>query len=137
MPSRKKTGAAAATPTPTPGTMSYLSALADWNAFSSLNSKLARARAQDVPVLYPNFLPGLDVLLCATRGAVAPFRPLPELRQRCFESVVHALELPLEGLSRHGYWYDGNGFAFLVFASCAREAVMLEFGAPADVARRA
>lgn len=111
----------------------YLDVLAGWTAGwlgqPRLDIKLTRARAQDQPVLYAHFLPGLDLLLCSVPGARAPYPPLEELRQRCLESVGHALEQPIGQLDAGGYWYEFNGLAILVFASTARHRTLSEFGA--------
>lgn len=111
---------------------SYLDVLSSWTAGwfgpSRMDSKIARARAQDEPVLYAHFLPGLDILLCSVPGARAPYPALGELRQRCLESVGHALEQPIDRLDAGGYWYEFNGLAILVFASKARERTLQEFG---------
>jgi hypothetical protein len=97
--------------------------------FAQLDTKIARARAQDEPVLYAHVLPGLDVLLCSVRGAHPPYPAIAELRKRCIESIANALEQPLDGLENGGYWYEANGFGFLVFASRARTRILPEFGA--------
>ncbi|WP_347556686.1 hypothetical protein [Robbsia sp. KACC 23696] len=114
--------------------LTYLDVLRGWSPAwtampARLESKLARARAQDEPVLYAHFLPGLDLLLCAVPGARAPYPPLAELRQRCVESVLHALEQPCLRLETGGCWYEHNGLAVLVFASGARKRALYEFGA--------
>lgn len=118
----------------------YLDVLAawtpGWHAPARLDSKLARARAQDEPVLYAHLLPGLDLLLCSVRGARAPYPPIAELRQRCLESVVHALEQRLDRLAGGGYWYEFNGLGVLVFASSARQRVLRDFGALASIQLR-
>lgn len=114
---------------------SYLDILRDWvpgwERQARLDIKLARARSQDEPVLYSHLLPGLDVLLCAVPGAHAPYPPLAELRQRCLDSVAHALEQPAGRIENGGHWYEFNGLAVLVFASAARERVLRDFGADA------
>lgn len=123
------------------GMLTYLDVLRGWSPAwtampARLESKLARARAQDEPVLYAHFLPGLDLLLCAVPGARAPYPPLAELRQRCVESVLHALEQPCLRLETGGCWYEHNGLAVLVFASGARKRALYEFGAvPASPVR--
>ena len=48
---------------------SFLAVLRQFKPFVQLDTKIARARAQDEPVLYEHVLPGLDVLLCTVRGA--------------------------------------------------------------------
>ena len=112
---------------------SYLEVIASWlpgwDAHARLDKKLVRARAQDEPVLYAHFLPGLDLLLCAIPGARAPYPPVAELRQRCIESVTHALEQPLHRLRDGGCWYEFNGLAILVFASVGRNRTLVDFGA--------
>ena len=111
------------------GQESFLAVLRHSKPFAQLDTKIARARAQDEPVLYAHVLPGLDVLLCSVRGAQPPYPGTSELRRRCIESIAHALEQPIEGLENGGYWYEANGFGFLVFASRARARVLPEFGA--------
>jgi hypothetical protein len=108
---------------------SFLSVLRQFKPFGQLDTKIARARAQDEPVLYAHVLPGLDVLLCTVRGAQPPYPAVDELRRRCIESIANALEQPLDGLENGGYWYEANGFGFLVFASRARSRILPEFGA--------
>lgn len=108
---------------------SFLAVLRQFKPFGQLDTKIARARAQDEPVLYAHVLPGLDVLLCSVRGAQPPYPAVAELRRRCIESIANALEQPLEGLENGGYWYESNGFGFLVFASRARARILPEFGA--------
>ncbi|WP_028224800.1 hypothetical protein [Paraburkholderia ferrariae] len=108
---------------------SFLAVLSHFKPFGQLDTKIARARAQDEPVLYAHVLPGLDVLLCSVRGAQPPYPATSELRRRCIESIAHALEQPIEGLENGGYWYEADGFGFLVFASCARSRILPEFGA--------
>jgi hypothetical protein len=103
---------------------------------SFLDTKIARARAQDEPVLYAHVLPGLDVLLCSVRGAQPPYPATEELHRRCMESITNALEQPLDGLENGGYWYEANGFGFLVFASRARSQILSEFGASASTRTR-
>ncbi|TDV17264.1 hypothetical protein [Paraburkholderia caballeronis] len=111
------------------GDESFLAVLTHFKPFGQLDTKIARARAQDEPVLYAHVLPGLDVLLCSVRGAQPPYPATGELRRRCIESIAHALEQPLEGLENGGYWYEADGFGFLVFASRARARILPEFGA--------
>ncbi|MCG1054797.1 hypothetical protein KQH49_07435 [Mycetohabitans sp. B5] len=106
---------------------SFLAQLAGCEPFAQLDTKIARARAQDEPVLYAHALPGLDVLICTVRGAQPPYPRAAELRRRCIESVAHALEQPLDGLECGGYWYEANGVGFLVFASLARTAILPQF----------
>jgi len=108
---------------------SFITGLRHFKPFAQLDTKIARARAQDEPVLYEHVLPGLDVLLCSVRGAQPPYPSVGELRQRCIESIENALEQPLDGLEGNGYWYEINGLGFLVFASRARERILPEFGA--------
>ncbi|PLZ03677.1 hypothetical protein CY652_04650 [Burkholderia sp. WAC0059] len=108
---------------------SFLAVLTRFRPFGQLDTKIARARAQDEPVLYAHVLPGLDVLLCSVRGAQPPYPGTAELRRRCIESIAHALEQPIEGLENGGYWYAADGFGFLVFASRARGRILQEFGA--------
>ncbi|GLU31777.1 hypothetical protein Busp01_16190 [Trinickia caryophylli] len=108
---------------------SFLAVLRQFKPFGQLDTKIARARAQDEPVLYAHVLPGLDVLLCSVRGAQPPYPAVDELRRRCIESIANALEQPLDGLENGGYWYEANGFGFLVFASRARSRILPEFGA--------
>jgi hypothetical protein len=108
---------------------SFLAVLRQFKPFGQLDTKIARARAQDEPVLYAHVLPGLDVLLCSVRGAQPPYPAVEDLRRRCIESIANALEQPLDGLENGGYWYEANGFGFLVFASRARSRVLPEFGA--------
>lgn len=107
----------------------YLNRLRRFQLFAQLDTKLARTRSQDTPVLYAEILPGLDVLLCPIRGAQAPYPDLHELRLRCIESIANALEQPLDGLDNGGYWYEANGIGFLVFTSRARPRILPEFGA--------
>jgi hypothetical protein len=111
------------------GEESFLAVLRQFKPFGQLDTKIARARAQDEPVLYAHVLPGLDVLLCSVRGAQPPYPAVDELRRRCIESIANALEQPLDGLENGGYWYEGNGFGVLVFASRARSRILPEFGA--------
>jgi hypothetical protein len=108
---------------------SFLAVLRQFKPFAQLDSKIARARAQDEPVLYAHVLPGLDVLLCSVRGAHPPYPAVEELHRRCIESIANALEQPLDGLENGGYWYETNGFGILVFASRARARILPEFGA--------
>jgi hypothetical protein len=112
---------------------SFLAVLRQFKPFAQLDTKIARARAQDEPVLYEHVLPGLDVLLCSVRGAQPPYPAIDELHRRCIESIANALEQPLDGLENGGYWYEANGFGFLVFASRARSRILPEFGAGAVV----
>ncbi|MCY0388048.1 hypothetical protein OVY01_12535 [Robbsia sp. Bb-Pol-6] len=118
---------------PAAGTSSYLDILLDWTpgwgVQSRLDTKLARARSQDEPVLYSHLLPGLDLLLCAVPGARAPYPALSELRQRCLDSVAHALAQPPGRIEEGGHWYEFNGLAVLVFASSARARILRDFGA--------
>ncbi|WP_109481566.1 hypothetical protein [Paraburkholderia sp. C35] len=111
------------------GDESFLAVLRHFKPFGQLDTKIARARAQDEPVLYAHVLPGLDVLLCSVRGAQPPYPAVAELRRRCIESIANALEQPLDGLENGGYWYEADGFGFLVFASRARSRILPEFGA--------
>lgn len=111
------------------GDESFLAVLNHFKPFGQLDTKIARARAQDEPVLYAHVLPGLDVLLCCVRGAQPPYPATSELRRRCIESIAHALEQPIEGLENGGYWYEADGFGFLIFASRARARILPEFGA--------
>ena len=111
------------------GDESFLAVLRHFKPFGQLDTKIARARAQDEPVLYAHVLPGLDVLLCSVRGAQPPYPAAAELRRRCIESITNALEQPLDGLENGGYWYEADGFGFLVFASRARGKILTEFGA--------
>lgn len=111
------------------GDESFLAVLRHFKAFGQLDTKIVRARAQDEPVLYAHVLPGLDVLLCSVRGAQPPYPATAELRRRCIESIANALEQPLDGLENGGYWYEADGFGFLVFASRARARILPEFGA--------
>ncbi|PJO23517.1 hypothetical protein EFP18_22290 [Burkholderia glumae] len=113
------------------GQESFLAVLRHAKPFAQLDTKIARARAQDEPVLYAHVLPGLDVLLCTVRGAHPPYPAIADLRRRCVESITNALEQPLDGLENGGYWYEANGFGFLVFASRARGRILPEFGANA------
>lgn len=106
----------------------YLVMLHDWRPFARLDSKLSRALKQDEPVHYGHILPGLDVLFCGMRGAVLPYPSIDDLRTRCMDCIVHALEQPFEGLRTGGYWYEAQGFACLVFASVGRESVLADFG---------
>jgi hypothetical protein len=110
---------------------SFLSVLSRCEPFAQLDTKIARARTQDQPVLYEDVLPGLDLLVCAVRGAQPPYPAVAELRRRCIESIANALEQPLDGLTGGGYWYEADGIGFLVFASRARTSILPEFGAPA------
>jgi hypothetical protein len=112
-----------------PSEESFLAVLRQFKPFCQLDTKIARARAQDEPVLYAHVLPGLDVLLCSVRGAPPPYPAVDDLRRRCIESIANALEQPLDGLENGGYWYEANGFGFLVFASRARARILPEFGA--------
>ena len=109
----------------------YLDALRRFSFFGQLDTKIARARAHDRPVLYAQILPGLDVLLCTVRGAAPPYPSISALRRCCMEYIAHALEQPLDGLSNGGYWYEAHGLGFLIFASDARSRVLPEFGAEA------
>ncbi|MEA3122219.1 MAG: hypothetical protein QOH33_1792 [Paraburkholderia sp.] len=111
------------------GEESFLAVLRQFKPFGQLDTKIARARAQDEPVLYAHVLPGLDILLCSVRGAQPPYAAVDELHRRCIESIANALEQPLDGLENGGYWYEGNGFGVLVFASRARSRILPEFGA--------
>ncbi|WP_055138874.1 hypothetical protein [Burkholderia plantarii] len=113
---------------PSDGQESFLAVLRHAKPFAQLDTKIARARAQDEPVLYAHVLPGLDVLLCTVRGAHPPYPAIADLRKRCIESITNALEQPLDGLENGGYWYEANGFGFLVFASSARARILPEFG---------
>jgi hypothetical protein len=106
------------------GDESFLAVLRHFKPFGQLDTKIARARAQDEPVLYAHVLPGLDVLLCSVRGAQPPYPAPAELRRRCIESITNALEQPLDGLENGGYWYEADGFGFLVFASRARGKIL-------------
>src|SRR6202048_5574763 len=108
---------------------SFLAVLRHFKPFGQLDTKIARARAQDEPVLYAHVLPGLDVLLCSVRGAQPPYPAVDELHRRCIESIANALEQPIDGLENGGYWYEANGFGVLVFASRARSRILPEFGA--------
>ena len=56
------------------GDESFLAVLRHFKPFGQLDTKIARARAQDEPVLYAHVLPGLDVLLCSA-AAEAPTQP--------------------------------------------------------------
>jgi hypothetical protein len=118
------------------GDESFLAVLRHFKPFGQLDTKIARARAQDEPVLYAHVLPGLDVLLCSVRGAQPPYPAAAELRRRCIESITNALEQPLDGLENGGYWYEADGFGFLVFASRARGKILTEFGATRIGTRR-
>ncbi|CAL8474201.1 MULTISPECIES: hypothetical protein [Caballeronia] len=118
------------------GDESFLAVLRHFKPFGQLDTKIARARAQDEPVLYAHVLPGLDVLLCSVRGAQPPYPAIDELHRRCVESITNALEQPLDGLENGGYWYEANGFGFLVFASRARTQILSEFGATVSARRR-
>jgi hypothetical protein len=113
--------------------VSYLDLLAGWapgwHDSARLDTKLARARAQDEPVLYAHLLPGLDLLLCAVAGARAPYPSISELRQRCLDSIAHALEQRLDRMENGGFWYEFNGLSILIFASTARAAILSDFGA--------
>ena len=111
------------------GDESFLAVLRHFKPFGQLDTKIARARAQDEPVLYAHVLPGLDLLLCSVRGAQPPYPAPAELRRRCIESIANALEQPLDGLENGGYWYEADGFGFLVFASRARGRILPEVGA--------
>ena len=70
------------------GDESFLAVLRHFKPFGQLDTKIARARAQDEPVLYAHVLPGLDVLLCSVRGAHPPYPAVAELRRRCIESKL-------------------------------------------------
>ena len=118
------------------GDESFLAVLRHFKPFGQLDTKIARARAQDEPVLYAHVLPGLDVLLCSVRGAQPPYPAIDDLHRRCVESITNALEQPLDGLENGGYWYEADGFGFLVFASRARGKILTEFGATRIGARR-
>jgi hypothetical protein len=107
----------------------FLSSVKRCEPFAQLNTKLARARSHDEPVLYAQVLPGLDVLLCPVRGAQPPYPEIGELRRACLDSIEHALEQPIAGLDQGGYWYEANGLGFLIFASVARKKILSEFGA--------
>ena len=82
------------------GDESFLAVLRHFKPFGQLDTKIARARAQDEPVLYAHVLPGLDVLLCSVRGAQPPYPAVEELHRRCIECITNALEQPLDGLDR-------------------------------------
>lgn len=118
------------------GQESFLAVLHHAKPFAQLDTKIARARAQDEPVLYAHVLPGLDILLCSVRGAQPPYPAIAELHKRCIESITNALEQPLDGLENGGYWYESNGFGLLVFASRARMRILPEFGAGAKIGLR-
>src|SRR3984957_9813899 len=118
------------------GDESFLAVLRHFKPFGQLDTKIARARAQDEPVLYAHVLPGLDVLLCSVRGAQPPYPAVDELHRWCVECITNALEQPLDGLENGGYWYEANGFGFLVFASRARTQILSEFGASASIRSR-
>src|SRR5471032_2277936 len=118
------------------GDESFLAVLRHFKPFGQLDTKIARARAQDEPVLYAHVLPGLDVLLCSVRGAQPPYPAVEELHRRCIECITNALEQPLDGLENGGYWYEANGFGILVFASRARTQILSEFGASASARSR-
>jgi hypothetical protein len=117
------------------GDMPYLSLLLAFEPFGQLDTKIARAKAQDEPVLYAHILPGLDALLCRVRGAHPPYPVAREVRASCIEAIADALEQPFDGLDNGGFWYEGNGFGFLVFTSRTRERVLAEFGALNERAR--
>jgi hypothetical protein len=118
------------------GEESFLAVLRHFKPFGQLDTKIARARAQDEPVLYAHVLPGLDMLLCSVRGAQPPYPAVDELRRRCIECITNALEQPLDGLENGGYWYEANGFGILVFASRARTQILSEFGATSSIRSR-
>ncbi|MGI4900894.1 MAG: hypothetical protein ACRYG5_04400 [Janthinobacterium lividum] len=111
-----------------PGFLIYLDILMQCRPFATLSTKIARARGQDQPVLYPHALPGLDLLLCAVPGAHPPYAALDELVHRCVEHIDDALEQPLEGLCNGGFWYESNGFGVLIFATAARQRVLDDLG---------
>ncbi len=123
--------------TKTDGDESFLAVLRHFKPFLQLDTKIARARAQDEPVLYAHVLPGLDVLLCSVRGAQPPYPAVIELRRRCLESIANALEQPLDGLENGGYWYEADGFGFLVFASRPEGAFSQSLGQPRQRRARA
>jgi len=106
----------------------FLDALDRFDSFAQLGAKVARARTQDLPVVYTDVLPGLDLLLCKVRGAQPPYPPDRVLRHACLESLANALEQPSARLEQGGYWYEQGGLGILVFASHARHAILAEFG---------
>ena len=118
-----------------PDEQPYLSLLKGFEPFGQLATKIARARAQDEPVLYAHILPGLDLLLCRVRGAHPPYSAIGEVRASCIEAISDALEQAPDGLDNGGFWYEVNGFGFLVFTSRTRERVLAEFGALSERAR--
>jgi len=106
----------------------FLDSLKRFDQFAQLPTKIIRARTQDLPVLYAQILPGLDLLICKVGGAQPPYPPASALCHACLESLANALEQPLSGLEQGGYWYENGGLGWLVFASQARAAVLAEFG---------
>jgi hypothetical protein len=128
MPTRKKTVRGSAPAIPGIGAY-FLDVLQRCTPFAQLDTKIARARTHDTPVLYAHVLPGLDLLLCSVRGAHPPYPNSIAARTFCLESLADALEQSLDGLSGGGYWYEDNGLGFLVFSSMARTRILEEFGA--------
>ncbi len=106
----------------------FLNALQRFDGFAQLGAKIARARTQDLPVAYTDILPGLDLLICKVRGAQPPNSPDRTLRHACLESLANALEQSEAGLVQGGYWYEHGGLGLLVYASHARDAILIEFG---------
>lgn len=106
----------------------FLDTLQRFDGFAQLGAKIARARTQDLPVVYADVLPGLDLLICKVRGAQPPYPPDRALRHACLESLANALEQSEAGLEQGGYWYEHGGLGLLVYASRAREAILAEFG---------
>src|SRR4051794_28620711 len=101
------------------GDESFLAVLRHFKPFGQLDTKIARARAQDEPVLYAHVLPGLDVLLCSVRGAHPPYPAAAELRRRCIESITNALEQPLDGLENGGCLDVNAGLRLPLFSKPA------------------
>lgn len=106
----------------------FLAALKRFDGFAQLGTKIARARTQDLPVVYAHVLPGLDLLICKVRGVQPPFPDDVMLGHACLESIANALEQAAVGLEEGGYWYESGGLGFLIFASQARQSILAEFG---------
>jgi hypothetical protein len=106
----------------------FLAALKRFDSFAQLGAKIARARTQDLPIVYAQVLPGLDLLICKVRGVQPPYPDDSVLLRACQESIANALEQSACGLEQGGYWYESGGLGFLIFASRARETVLAEFG---------
>ncbi len=99
--------------------------------------KIERARAQDEPVLYAGMCCRDSTYSYAACAAHPPYPAAAELRRRCIESITNALEQPLDGLENGDYWYEADGFGFLVFMDPALAGkILTEFGEARVGARR-